>query len=340
MALPLHCGEPASPSLKRLLLMALLSRVYFNAVFGALGGLLGWLLFGVFGEKNPGEQAAILFLTEVSLNALVGGALIGGLIGYFVVSVDAIRDQSLIRFARLASYGVCLGAVGGAVGMYVGDLVNYYLQSAFGGVKVVGPIMALFARGLGWSLLGVAIGASEGIASRSMGKFSYGTIGGFLGGFIGGVIVQLFYDMAKASLSSTHFWGALGLVILGACIGALSALVQAVFQPASVKVMRGWQEGREYPLDKPSNLLGRMEHADIALFRDMKVEKKHAYIRREGENYVLVNNGAPAGDTLVNETPVPTTRPLADGDRIQLGNVILRFQARAAVNRKLKPARR
>ena len=29
--------------------MALLSRVYFNAVFGALGGLLGWMLYGVFG---------------------------------------------------------------------------------------------------------------------------------------------------------------------------------------------------------------------------------------------------------------------------------------------------
>ena len=28
--------------------MALLTRIYFNAVFGALGGLLGWMLFGVF----------------------------------------------------------------------------------------------------------------------------------------------------------------------------------------------------------------------------------------------------------------------------------------------------
>ena len=27
--------------------MALLGRIYFNAVFGALGGLLGWMLFGV-----------------------------------------------------------------------------------------------------------------------------------------------------------------------------------------------------------------------------------------------------------------------------------------------------
>src|SRR5262249_59197757 len=77
-------------------------------------------------------------------------------------------------------------------------------------------------------------------------------------------------------------WGALGLVILGACIGGFSALVQGVFQPAHVKVLRGWQEGREYPLEKAATLLGRDEQADIALFRDMKVEKKHAVIQRQG----------------------------------------------------------
>ena len=80
--------------------MALLARVYFNAVFGALGGLLGWMLFGVFGDKNPRHPWQM---------ALLGGALIGGLIGYFVVSVEAIRDQSFLRFVRLASYGVVLG---------------------------------------------------------------------------------------------------------------------------------------------------------------------------------------------------------------------------------------
>lgn len=312
--------------------MALLSRVYFNAVFGGLGGLLGWMLFGIFGQKNPSSQAAFGFLSYEDLNLLLGGALIGGLIGYFVVAVDAIRDQSLGRFARLASYGVGLGAAGGALGMWIGDVVNYHLQEVSGGFI----LFALLARGIGWSLLGVAIGASEGIAARSLGKLSYGTLGGFLGGFVGGALFELFYTAARASLSSAYFWSALGLVILGACIGALSAFVQGVFQPASVRVLRGWQEGRDYPLDKPETSLGRAETADIALYRDMKIEKKHAVIRREGERFVLVNRGAPAEETKVNDMPVSQSRPLADGDRIQLGNVILRFQMREAVVRVRK----
>jgi hypothetical protein len=304
--------------------MGLLVRIYYNAVFGALGGLIGWMLYGVFGNRNPDpgiEQVAQM---------LLAGTFIGGFIGYLVVSVEAIRDGALVRTARLATYGVILGAMGGAVGMLVGDQVNYFLNKLLGNYFFV----AMLARGLGWMVLGVAIGMSEGIAAKSLGKFSYGTLGGLLGGFFGGCLFGLFYYVAVHNREGTNYWSnALGLVILGACIGSLSALVQAVFQPASVKVMRGWQEGREYPLEKPASLLGRDEHADIALFRDMKVEKKHAYIKRIGPNYLLLNNGAPPQCTLVNEVPVAQSLELHDGDRIQLGNVLLRFQARAAKNR-------
>jgi hypothetical protein len=303
--------------------MGLLLRIYFNAVYGALGGLLGWMLFGIFGDKTPAEGWPQKF------QMFLGGALIGGAIGYFVVSVEALRDRAVAKFARLATYGVALGAAGGALGMFIGDEVNALLLSWLGG----STLPTVLARGVGWTFLGVAIGASEGVAARSLGKFSYGTLGGAIGGFVGGCLFALFYLQAMEARETTYWWNATGLVILGACIGSLSALVQGVFQPASVKVMRGWQEGREYPLDKPASLLGRDEHADIALFRDMKVEKKHAYIRRVGERFVLVNNNAPAEQTRVNDAPVGQSHELRDGDRIQLGNVILRFQARAAVNR-------
>lgn len=319
--------------------MALLSRIYFNAVFGALGGLLGWMLFGVFGEKNASSERALLFLSYHDLNMILGGTLIGGVIGYFVVSVEAIRDLSLVKFARLATYGAGLGMIGGALGMLLGDKVNYGIVGATreisGETGLSGGtlLLTMLGRGLGWSLLGMAIGMSEGFAARSLGKFSYGTLGGAIGGFVGGALFQLFYAEAIRAGGTDYFWSAMGLVILGACIGSLSALVQAAFQPASVRVLRGWQEGREYPLEKPANLLGRAEHADIALFRDMKIEKQHAFIRRVKEQYVLVNNGAPAEQTRVNEQPIPVSIVLQDGDRIQLGNVLMRFQLRVAANR-------
>jgi type III secretion system (T3SS) inner membrane Yop/YscD-like protein len=314
--------------------MALLVRIYFNAVFGALGGLLGWMLFGVLGDKNPQQPWQM---------ALLGGACVGGLIGYFVVSVEAIRDRSLVRFCRLASYGVVLGILGGALGMWVGDEVNFWLVGLLGGGRGTPALLgSMLARGLGWMFLGAAVGVSEGVAARSLGKLSYGTLGGTLGGFVGGSFFGLCYleTVSGAAGDSVwkYLWAALGLIILGACIGALSALVQGVFQPALVRVVRGWQEGREYPLLKANNSLGRDERADVALFRDMKVEKRHALIQREGnDRFVFVNNGAPPEFTRVNDEPIANTRDLQDGDRIQLGNVVLRFHRRAARERLARP---
>jgi hypothetical protein len=345
--------------------MALLTRIYFNGVFGALGGLLGWVFFGIFDDMNKRLANTLLtawlhaiqtvkdeqFITDWTdrLSYIPSGALIGAAIGYLVVSVESIRDRSLLRFFRLASYGMILGAFGGAIGMPIGDEINYVLVKSLGyqrdtgaGVIFLHLLGTMFARGLGWTFLGLAIGGCEGIAARSLGKFSYGTVGGALGGFFGGALFGLAYYLVRQSDHPEHsaLFGGIGFVILGACIGSLSALVRGVFQPASVKVMRGWQEGREYPLDKADNQVGRDEHADIALFRDMRVEKRHIVIHREGKRYILMNRGAPAEFTRVNDRPVAGDLELEDGDRIQLGNVILRFQTRAAVLRKPRaPAR-
>jgi hypothetical protein len=311
--------------------MALLTRIYFNAVFGALGGLLGWMLFSIFGNRAASEGA-------LTWQLLQDGALVGAGIGYFVVSVEAIRDRSWLRFVRLASYGVVLGAIGGAIGMLVAERVNFFLVGIIGAIRgsAILFLLTVMTRGLGFLFLGMAVGASEGIAARSMGKFSYGTLGGTLGGFLGGSLFGLVYLITLDRGGDAAFAGAMGFVVMGACIGSLSALVQGVFQPASVKVLRGWQEGREYPLDRQATLLGRDEHADIALFRDMKVEKRHAVLQQAGDHYVLINNSAPPEFTLVNDVPVTQSCDLQDGDRIQLGNVLLRFQRRAAQNRPKK----
>src|SRR5438105_1460186 len=133
--------------------MALVVRIYFNAVFGALGGLLGWMLFGIFGDKNPSDSPVFQSWTEKDLNAFLGGALIGGLIGYLVVSVEGYRDRSLPRFCRLASYGVILGALGGAFGMWVGDWVNFHLINWLGTTSAsvtVKLLATVLIRGLGW----------------------------------------------------------------------------------------------------------------------------------------------------------------------------------------------
>src|SRR5262249_18431227 len=123
--------------------MALLTRIYFNAVFGALGGLLGWMLFSVFGDKPASEGA-------LTRQLLQDGALVGAGIGYLVVSVEAIRDRSWLRFVRLASYGVVLGAIGGAAGMFLAERVNHLLVGGIGAIRgsPVRFLLTVLTRGI------------------------------------------------------------------------------------------------------------------------------------------------------------------------------------------------
>jgi hypothetical protein len=327
-------------------------KIYFNAVFGGLGGLLGWMLFSeqIRPETSTlGQNEFLLFgLVRLGnaywwLTAGMGGVLIGGSIGYFVASVDAILDRALLRFIRYAFVGVLLGGFGGMLGMLVGEYLNLAFQRILSQQASWGVVVP---RALGWMVFGLLVGMSEGVAARSMNKISYGAIGGALGGVIGGALfgLVLFVTGAQAPVApssdakqteqSAYVFGpALGLVILGACIGMLRALVEEVLKPAALKVLRGWQEGREYPIVKPETFVGRDEAVDILLLRDMKVEKRHVSIQRMGDRFVLINHQAPAAQTLVNEQPIVHSCELRDGDRIQLGNVVLVFLERAARER-------
>ena len=56
--------------------------------------------------------------------------------------------------------------------------------------------------------------------------------------------------------------------------------------------------------------------------------------QRQGNRFVLVNTNAPADLTRVNGAAVSNYHELHDGDRIQLGQVVLRFQMRTAQPRR------
>ena len=253
--------------------MALLVRIYFNAVFGALGGLLGWMLFGVFGDKQPTRTSAWLSSQTRSSAAPSSAALIG----YFVVSVEAIRDRSLVRFARLAVLrrrprrrrrrrrhvrrrpgqlrpGRRLGGIGGAaLGLLVTDARprpglelprRRHRHQRRHRRPLAGQVQLRHARRRPRRL-------RRRRAVRPVLPLRHAELAGD--------------DVDFCGAPRPGHPRRLHRLAVGPGAG--------VFQPASVKVLRGWQEGREYPLDKPANLLGRDEHADIALFRDMKVEK-------------------------------------------------------------------
>src|SRR5918996_866755 len=77
---------------------------------------------------------------------------------------------------------------------------------------------------------------------------------------------------------------------------------------------------KEFALQGERMVIGRLEGSDVQIF-DPGASRRHAEIRRDGDDYLLVDLGSTNG-TLVNEAPV-SERTLEDGDRITIGRTVL-----------------
>jgi ABC-type multidrug transport system ATPase subunit/pSer/pThr/pTyr-binding forkhead associated (FHA) protein len=84
---------------------------------------------------------------------------------------------------------------------------------------------------------------------------------------------------------------------------------------------------KPFQITKNSVWLGRDPNCDIVMDADaVMVSRKHAEIRREGDNFVVYDNGSFNG-TLINEQRISTPTPVYHDDEIQLGlgGPVMRF---------------
>ena len=75
---------------------------------------------------------------------------------------------------------------------------------------------------------------------------------------------------------------------------------------------------QEYLLDKAAVTIGRVAPADIVLFKDKQVSRRHASVRYEQGHYVLRDERS-ANGTFVNGEPIQRAH-LKDGDRLGIAN--------------------
>jgi len=82
---------------------------------------------------------------------------------------------------------------------------------------------------------------------------------------------------------------------------------------------------REFLLDGDAAVIGRSKQCDVVI-NDPNVSRRHAEVRREGEEFVVIDLQSTNG-VRVNGREVKRA-VLADGDRLQLGTSRLRFEKR------------
>ena len=97
---------------------------------------------------------------------------------------------------------------------------------------------------------------------------------------------------------------------------------QAAVRPAASDA-RLAGDGRAWPLDRDVLVIGRLAGSEVEI-QDPGASRKHAEIRRQGPDFVLVDLGSTNG-TLLNDAPV-SEATLENGDRITIGRTTLEFR--------------
>jgi hypothetical protein len=285
--------------------------IYYCAICGGWAAFLSW---GV--AQSIGVRSLASPYLRTALIAAVLGVLVAGAIGFVDALLNAVGSQRWVRV------GICMGI--GLAGGMVGGLIGQFLNSAF-----------RFPFFIGWILVGVGIGASIGVfdlirAVQKGGdlrvplkKTLNGVYGGFLGGFLGGVLFGLMFPNDRIPRTDL----AIGLVILGLCIGLMIGLAQVFLKEAWLKVAKGFRAGRELMLSKDETTIGRAESCDLGLFGDNGIERTHARIVLKDNRYLLADADTPGG-TFLNDERIGKPTPLKSGDVIRVGNSVLEFGER------------
>ena len=94
---------------------------------------------------------------------------------------------------------------------------------------------------------------------------------------------------------------------------------------ATVRVMRGFYEGLEMPLDRDWIVIGRGRSADLVI-AEPTISRAHAAIGWDAEGFFVQDLGSTNG-SKVNGQRSPLAR-LKDGDDLQLGKLQLRITLR------------
>jgi len=94
---------------------------------------------------------------------------------------------------------------------------------------------------------------------------------------------------------------------------------------ATLTCLTGLDVGRTFPLAEEKMDIGRGTQVDFRL-RDRAVSRSHVRILRDGSLFTLVDLNSPNG-VYLNGRRVKCSAPLVEGDVIELGQTLLRFQA-------------
>ena len=248
------------------------------------------------------------------------------ILGTFVSIGLSIAEGAVSRNMTMVLKNGLLGALLGAIGGLIVSLFINQLYNALQGDTQTFGIQQIFARAVGWGILGAFLAIAPGILMRSGKKFLLGLAGGAIGGLIGGVLfdpICLIFGSTEVAVAFARFVNVVGLGV-GAAVATV--FLENIAKQGWLKVAAGIIKGKQFILYRNPTVIGSSPKCEIYLFKDPTVAPKHAAINnRNGDFIVTAIEGA---TVLVNNVPVRQQK-LKTGDTLRIGSTVFAFEAKA-----------
>lgn len=272
-------------------------RIYF-AAFGATGGLLSALMYGILGLDGP--------LATWVIGTGLDGMLIAALLAFGQVRyVGKSFDWRSLRKAML------IGGIGGLIGGFVALFGGFPIARMFGGGTDAG-------RFLGWALGGIAVGFAISRVVPNL-KTMTACFAGAVGGFVG---CGLMYLMSTLTAGTATTGAAIGLAIAYAETAFRQAWLEVTIRPKGLSL----EKERMITVtlgDKPV-VFGCSGDADVKL-AEMPGVKSH---------FAQVSMSSGGKVTLLDMT-TKKTREIASDDGFEVSNAYIVVRTKSGW---LKPA--
>lgn len=284
--------------------MSLFRFIFYSAVIAGWAAFFGWLIAEWMFFRSPldGGLSIVIFV----------GGIVGGAIGTGLSLVSGLVGSGKSQLVVRLLLGLLGGAVGGAAGAAIG---NFLFWSGL-------------PRAFGWVIVGLGVGVIDGCFEKSKSKIRNGMIGGAVGGLIGGLVFDPIrsWGISGSGMSSR----ATAFVILGLCIGAFIGLTHVILKEAWLSVIEGYRPGRQLILSLQMTGLGRSDQSPLPFIEasNQELDAEHCRILRQSDGSFAIEDCGSKLGTKVNEQRLAAPQRLRDGDMIQIGRNLVRFNER------------
>ncbi len=271
-------------------------RTYYSAVFGAIGGLIGWQASNLLG---------LSFIRSIYLSEAIVGALVGLSIGLLIGVAEGVLTRNFVQVLKSGGFNYLLGAVAGAIGLPISEFL----------FQLVGA--GMIGRALGWGIFGLLLGLAQGVTGKS--QAWKGALGGLIGGALGGALLEI----ARLLLEDPLLGKMAGLVLLGASTGAFISLIVTLLSRAWLEVTSGKLKGSEFILDKflakghPAIALGSSPLKSEIVFPDPDIAPQHALLTGDGSRFTIKDISL--SGTFINKHRIEQAQ-LVNRQTIRMGN--------------------